>query len=132
MQLGMIGLGRMGANMVRRLMRGGHECVVWDVSADNIKTLAGEGAIGTGSLDDFIAKLNKPRAVWIMVPAGAATERPLTIWGSGLIRVTSSLTAAIHILKTMRDARARSKTKALTMWTLAPAAACGASNVATA
>ena len=74
MQLGMIGLGRMGANMVRRLMRGGHECVVFDLSADNVKQLAGEGATGSNSLDDFIAKLDKPRAVWIMVPAGNATE----------------------------------------------------------
>ena len=75
MQLGMIGLGRMGANMVRRLMRGGHECVVWDVSADNVKALAGEGATGAASLDDLLAKLNEPRAVWIMVPAGQATEQ---------------------------------------------------------
>ncbi|PYL52325.1 MAG: decarboxylating 6-phosphogluconate dehydrogenase [Verrucomicrobia bacterium] len=78
MQLGMIGLGRMGANMVRRLMRGGHECVVWDVSADNIKKLAAEGATGGESLEDFIAKLNEPRVVWIMVPAGAATEKTVT------------------------------------------------------
>lgn len=75
MQLGMIGLGKMGANMVRRLMRGGHECVVWDVSADTIKKLAGEGATGADSLDDLIAKLIKPRAVWIMVPAGDPTEK---------------------------------------------------------
>ncbi len=74
MQLGMIGLGRMGANMVRRLMRGGHECVVFDLNADNVKLLAGEGATGSNSLDDFIAKLTTPRAVWIMVPAGGATE----------------------------------------------------------
>jgi 6-phosphogluconate dehydrogenase len=74
MQLGMIGLGRMGANMVRRLMRGGHECVVFDLNADNVKLLAGEGATGSNSLDDFIAKLKAPRAVWIMVPAGGATE----------------------------------------------------------
>src|SRR2546425_4998161 len=75
MQLGMIGLGRMGANMVRRLMRGGHECVVFDLSAENVKQLAGEGATGSDSLDDFIAKLSKPRAVWIMVPAGEPTEK---------------------------------------------------------
>jgi len=74
MQLGMIGLGRMGANMVRRLMRGGHECVVFDLSADSVKQIAGEGATGSNSIDDFIAKLNQPRAVWIMVPAGEATE----------------------------------------------------------
>ncbi|HEX4949551.1 MAG TPA: decarboxylating 6-phosphogluconate dehydrogenase [Blastocatellia bacterium] len=75
MQLGMIGLGRMGANMVRRLMRGGHDCVVFDLNADNVKALAGEGATGAESLDDFIAKLNAPRAVWIMVPAGNPTEQ---------------------------------------------------------
>src|SRR5437660_3246590 len=75
MQLGMIGLGRMGANMVRRLIRGGHECVVFDLSADNVKQLTGEGATGSGSLDDFIGKLRQPRAVWIMVPAGNATEK---------------------------------------------------------
>ena len=74
MQLGMIGLGRMGAKMVRRLMRGGHECVVWDTNAGNVKQLAGEGVNGAQSLDDFIGKLRKPRAVWIMVPAGSATE----------------------------------------------------------
>jgi 6-phosphogluconate dehydrogenase len=75
MQLGMIGLGRMGANMVRRLMRGGHECVVFDLSADNVRQLTGEGATGSDSLDDFIGRLKKPRAVWIMVPAGNATEK---------------------------------------------------------
>ena len=78
MQLGMIGLGRMGANMVRRLMRGGHECVVWDVNPDNVKQLADEGATGAQSLDDFISKLSQPRAVWIMVPAGNATEKTVT------------------------------------------------------
>jgi len=78
MQLGMIGLGRMGANMVRRLMRGGHECVVWDVNTDNIKRLAAEGATGSESFEDFIGKLNKPRVVWIMVPAGEATEKTVT------------------------------------------------------
>ncbi|MEO1227103.1 MAG: NAD(P)-binding domain-containing protein, partial [Pseudomonadota bacterium] len=69
MQVGMIGLGRMGANMVRRMMRDGHECVVFDVSADAVKELAGEGAIGAASMQDFVAKLTKPRAAWMMVPA---------------------------------------------------------------
>jgi 6-phosphogluconate dehydrogenase len=65
----MIGLGRMGANMVRRLMRDGHDCVVFDHSADAVKELAGEGATGASSMQDLVAKLNKPRAVWMMVPA---------------------------------------------------------------
>jgi len=69
MQLGMIGLGRMGANMVRRLMKAGHECVVWDRNASSVQELAGEGAKGAGSLDEFVAKLKPPRAVWLMVPA---------------------------------------------------------------
>jgi len=74
MQLGLVGLGRMGANMTRRLMRGGHELVVSDLSADSVKQLAGEGATGSRSLEDLIAKLTPPRAIWAMVPAGAATE----------------------------------------------------------
>src|SRR6202040_2235967 len=76
MQMGMIGLGRMGANMVRRLLRGGHECVVFDVSADAVKGLVKEGAIGASSLDDFRAKLKKPRVAWMMVPA-AVVEKTL-------------------------------------------------------
>jgi 6-phosphogluconate dehydrogenase len=67
----MIGLGRMGANMVRRLMRAGHECVVYDRSPDAVAALAAEGARGGASLGDFVARLTRPRAVWLMVPAGA-------------------------------------------------------------
>jgi 6-phosphogluconate dehydrogenase len=69
LQLGMIGLGRMGANLVRRLMRDGHRCVVYDVSSDAVKQLEGEGATGATSLADFVAKLEKPRAAWLMLPA---------------------------------------------------------------
>jgi 6-phosphogluconate dehydrogenase len=69
MQLGMIGLGRMGANMVRRLMKGGHQCVVYDRNADAVQALAKEGAVGASSLDDFVGKLQPPRAVWLMLPA---------------------------------------------------------------
>ncbi|HWF34335.1 MAG TPA: decarboxylating 6-phosphogluconate dehydrogenase [Solirubrobacteraceae bacterium] len=70
MQLGMIGLGRMGANLVRRLMADGHRCVVYDVSSSAVEALAKEGAEGASSLEDFVAKLEPPRAAWIMVPAG--------------------------------------------------------------
>jgi 6-phosphogluconate dehydrogenase len=70
MQLGMIGLGRMGANLVRRLMADGHRCVVYDVSSEAVDALAKEGAVGASSLEDFVDKLEKPRAAWIMVPAG--------------------------------------------------------------
>ncbi len=69
MQLGMIGLGRMGANMVRRLIKSGHECVVWDHSAEPVQALAKEKAVGAASLDEFVARLTPPRAVWLMVPA---------------------------------------------------------------
>ncbi len=75
MQLGMVGLGRMGANLVRRLMRAGHECVVYDVSPDAIEALVKEGATGAHSLDEFMQKLDKPRAAWVMVPAGELTDR---------------------------------------------------------
>jgi 6-phosphogluconate dehydrogenase len=74
MQLGMIGLGRMGANMVRRLQRGGHSAVVYDRDAANVASLVKEGATGAASLDEFCAKLTAPRAAWVMVPAGAPTE----------------------------------------------------------
>jgi 6-phosphogluconate dehydrogenase len=74
MQLGMVGLGRMGANMTRRLMRGGHSLVVSDLSPDAVKQLGTEGATGSSSLEDLVGKLKPPRAVWIMVPAGGPTE----------------------------------------------------------
>src|SRR5579859_2489365 len=74
MQLGMIGLGRMGANMVRRLLRNGHQCVAFDRSADAVKELVQEKAVGAASLADFVRNLSKPRAVWLMVPAGAVDQ----------------------------------------------------------
>jgi len=69
MQLGMVGLGRMGANIVRRLMKGGHTCTVFDMSPKSVEELAKEGATGSSSLQDFVGKLQKPRAIWLMIPA---------------------------------------------------------------
>jgi len=74
MQLGMIGLGRMGANMVRRLLKGGHECVVFDMSAKAVAELVKEKAVGTASLAEFVKTLTKPRAIWLMVPAGVVDK----------------------------------------------------------
>ena len=75
MQLGMIGLGRMGGNMVRRLMQGGHTCIVYDRSADATRALAGEGAVASSTLDEFLSQLTAPRVVWLMLPAGEPTEQ---------------------------------------------------------
>ena len=77
MQLGMVGLGRMGAGIVRRLTRDGHRCVGYDVSADAVKTLEGEGIAGATSLEEFAAKLEKPRTAWVMVPAGEITTNTI-------------------------------------------------------
>ena len=74
MQIGMIGLGRMGANMVRRLLNGGHQCVVFDRSAQAVKELVQEKAVGSSSPEDFVAKLSQPRAIWLMVPAAVVDE----------------------------------------------------------
>jgi 6-phosphogluconate dehydrogenase len=78
MQLGMVGLGRMGANIVRRLMADGHSCVGYDVSPDAVKALESDGAVGASSLTDFVAKLEKPRTAWVMVPAGAITDQTIS------------------------------------------------------
>ena len=74
MQLGMIGLGRMGANMVRRLLRGGHECVVFDMSPKAVEELVQEKAVGAADLKEFAKKLAAPRAVWLMVPAAVVDK----------------------------------------------------------
>jgi len=71
MQLGMVGLGRMGANMVRRLLRAGHDCAVFDMSPKAVEALVQENAAGSSSLGELVKRLNKPRAIWLMVPAGA-------------------------------------------------------------
>jgi 6-phosphogluconate dehydrogenase len=82
MQLGMVGLGRMGANLVRRLLRDGHDCVGTDVSAEAIGAVADEGMTGVGSPAELVAALERPRSVWVMVPAGEITERAVTELGT--------------------------------------------------
>jgi len=81
MQLGMIGLGRMGGNIVRRLLRGGHSCVVFDTNAASVAQLAQDGATGSQDMADMVAKMPAPRAVWVMLPAGAITEATVTRLG---------------------------------------------------
>ena len=77
MQLGMVGLGRMGAGLVRRLMKDGHDCVAYDVSADAVKALVDDGATGALSIEEFVGKLEKPRTAWVMVPAGDITDKTI-------------------------------------------------------
>src|SRR5437763_3295394 len=79
MQLGMIGLGRMGGNIVRRLMKRGHTAVVYDKDQKAVAALAAEGAAGAGTLEDFVARLDKPRTAWVMLPAGKITETTIEI-----------------------------------------------------
>ena len=114
MQLGMIGLGRMGGNMVRRLLRGGHECVVYERSAETRQQFAGEGAVAAESLADLVTKLTPPRAVWLMVPAGEVTEQTRAgARHAARRRATRSSTAATRYFKDdvrrARGARARSR-----------------------
>jgi 6-phosphogluconate dehydrogenase len=84
MQLGVVGLGRMGGNIAQRLMRHGHSCVVYDKSSDAVASIAGKGATGSRSLDDLVAKLTAPRAIWLMLPAGKITEDAVTELGAAL------------------------------------------------
>ncbi len=77
MQIGMVGLGKMGGNMARRLMKGGHECVVFDLNQDHVRTLVSEGATGAASLEEFVKRLSPPRTAWIMVPSGDPTEKTI-------------------------------------------------------
>ncbi|MCC6991207.1 MAG: decarboxylating 6-phosphogluconate dehydrogenase [Acidobacteria bacterium] len=107
MQLGMIGLGRMGGNMVRRLMRAGHECVVFDVSSDAVTAMAAEGAVATSSLTAFVQALRAPRAVWLMVPAalvdaevealGALLEADDILVDGGNSRYTDDIRRAVAL-----------------------------------
>ena len=123
MRLGMVGLGRMGANMTRRLMRGGHEVVVTDLSPDNVQKISGEGAVASASLDDFVSKLGKPRIAWLMVPAGDPTEKTVRLLPrnsqAGDILIDGGNSYFKDDVRRAKD----SKTKAFTTSTSAPVAA---------
>jgi 6-phosphogluconate dehydrogenase len=98
MQLGMIGLGRMGADMVRRLLRGGHQCVAYDRNPEAVQAVAGEGAVAATALDDLVKKLTKPRAVWLMVPAAFVDQTLVELAGrleAGDILIDGGKTAAL-------------------------------------
>ena len=131
MQLGMIGLGRMGANMVRRLLAGGHECVVFDRSPKAVEELARAKAVGASSLADLVKKLETPRAVWLMVPA-AVVDATIADLLPLLTPGTSSSTAATPITSTTSAAPRSSRRRASTTSTSGPAAASGDWSAATA
>ena len=132
MQLGMIGLGRMGANMVRRLERAGHECVGFDIDTTAVGALVGEGMTGATSLVEFVAQLQPPRHVWIMVPA-AFVDTTIDGLAPLLDAATRSSTAATRGTATTSTGRSRwPPTSASTTSTSARAAARTASNAATA
>ena len=129
MQLGMVGLGRMGANMVRRLLKGGHHCVVFDRSGQAVADLVKEKATGAGSPAEFVKQLAKPRAIWLMVPVGAvdatiADLLPHLERGDILIDGGNS-----YYVDDIRRAKELAQ-KEFTMWMSAPAAAFGAWNAA--
>jgi 6-phosphogluconate dehydrogenase len=116
MQLGMIGLGRMGANMVRRLLKGGQQCVVFNRSPNAVKELVQEKAIGASSLKDLVLKLQRPRAIWMMVPA-AAVEKTIADLLPDLEEETSSSTAAIPITSTTFAEPRNWRPSRFIMWT---------------
>ena len=132
MQLGMVGLGRMGAGIVRRLMKDGHRCVGYDVSPDAVKALEADGAEGATSLADFVAKLEKPRAVWVMVPAGSITDRTIDsladVLEEGDVVIDGGNT---HYIDDIRHAT-RCARRGSTTSTAARAGASGASSAASA
>jgi 6-phosphogluconate dehydrogenase len=107
MQLGMVGLGRMGAGIVRRLMADGHSCVGYDIHADAVKALEADGALGSSSLEEFAAKLDTPRAAWVMVPAGDITDKTIAglseVLGAGDVIIDGGNT---HYIEDIRHAAA--------------------------
>ena len=105
MQIGMIGLGRMGGNIARRLMQHGHEAVVYDRDAKAVAALSKDGASGVAGLDKLVKQLRPPRAVWVMLPAGEITEATIVELGNCSKRATSCSTAATRSGRTISAAR---------------------------
>jgi len=127
----MIGLGRMGGNIVRRLMKSGHTAVVYDKDPKAVAALAADGAVGADSLEDFIAKLTKPRTAWVMLPAGKITEATIDALAKLLPpSMMTSSTAATLSGRTTSAAARRSGSAGCIMSTSAPRAASGASSAA--
>ncbi len=130
MQIGMIGLGRMGGNIVRRLTRNGHRCVVFDQNPEAVKALVGEHIAGSAGLEQLVGQLEKPRVVWLMLPAGGSPKKrsnaSVVCWS----RTISSSTAAIPSTRTTSVAPKRSPGRASAMSIAAPPAAFGVSSAA--
>src|SRR5471030_1715373 len=105
MQIGIVGLGRMGANIARRLMRGGQTCVVYDHAPEATQAVVADGATGAADLGDLVQKLAAPRSVWLMLPAGKITEDTLMISTRSWKRVTRSSTAATASIRTTSSTR---------------------------
>ena len=131
MQLAMIGLGRMGANMVRRLIRGGHQCVVFDMSPKAVEDLAREKAVGASSLADLVRKLEKPRAVWLMVPA-AVVDKTIADLVPHLESGDILIDGGTRTTWMTSAAPMSWRRKGSTTWMSEPAAASGAWSAATA
>ena len=109
MQLGMVGLGRMGAGIVRRLLKDGHECVGYDVSADAVQAVEADGAVGSTSLEETAARLDTPRAVWVMVPAGAITDSTIAALSGGARARRRDHRRRQHALRRGHPARSRAR-----------------------
>ena len=133
MQLGMVGLGRMGGGIVRRLMRDGHTCVGYDIHPDAVKAIEADGAAGASSLEEFAAKLEKPRAAWVMVPAGDITDKTITALAEVLDAGRRDHRRRQHPLHRRHPPRRTPcARRASTTSTSGRAAACGASSAASA
>lgn len=131
MQIGMMGLGRMGANMVRRLMRDGHECVVYDINPASVAALVKDGAVGTASMEEFVGKLAKPRSAWLMLPAaitGRIADQVAALMEPGDIIIDGGNSYYHDAVTRPPSWRPRASTMSMS----APAAASGAWSAATA